>query len=80
MSNCCRNCAHYEARPDRDGKVRMRRNSVSQCVAPIDTGAIMALLPKSITDFYSFRTPSDAMKRWMGPGDGYGCPLHKVRE
>lgn len=71
----CRTCHHYGVLPDADGKVRVRRNSVSPCLAPIPD--ISALLPHSVTKHYGWSPPKAG--RYMSPDDGGGCPLHAVR-
>jgi hypothetical protein len=73
----CRTCQHYAVNPDSDGKVRMRKNSVSRCAAPVPRTAF--LLPDSVTKSYGYWEPSEKDRRFMSPDDGEGCPTHTQR-
>ena len=71
----CRTCNYYDVGPDADGRVRMRKNRVSPCRAPI--ADVSSLLPHSVTKAYGWSAPK--VGGYMSPDDGDGCPLHTVR-
>ncbi len=71
----CRRCVYLDVTPDKAGRVIPRSNFSYPCTVPVpDIEDLM--LPKSVLDHMRY---SVFHKNYMGPDQGAGCKLFKLR-
>lgn len=65
-------CKHLNVKPDADGVMRVRKNSVHACGVPV----AVPTLPASITKHYNFRWPPE--RGYVSASDCAECPLFET--
>ena len=69
----CKNCKWLSVEPDKDGKVRIRKELMYICTVPIE----MPKFPISITKEYDFKWPPRRTR--VSPNDN-NCPMFEDKK
>jgi hypothetical protein len=65
----CGTCKWLRVAPDKDGKIRVRKNLTYRCDCPV---LLLSALPDCVTKAYDFYWPPHRI--WISPNSGKTCP------
>lgn len=82
----CEKCTELDVHPDKDGKVRIRKDLAYRCLAELPPKHVFeAMLPHSVPIqdrggyvFSGITWPPTRAR--MGKGQGVGCPMFTMRQ